>query len=202
MTNSENEVSQVPKHMEDLPEPAQESFEELLDQFADPVEGEKNVLDAGCGYGIAAEYLEDEHGLDVVGVDTDTERIVYAQNNKPGEYREDSIINLEDEDNSYEAVFCNSVTQFFPLEDEEKPDLEDVITELDRVLKPGGTMYLSFKLGDEEYITREGEERKRYRVTQQEIEELMPENYQELQETSIGEINNTELYHGFWKSDY
>lgn len=187
------DVSEVPKSIEDLPESVRDEYKELLDKFVDHIDGDK-LLDAGCGYGKDAEYFEEEHDLDVYGVDTDEERISFARQNKPGDFSVDDISDLEYEDNLFDGVWCNTVMQFF-----DPDEMREVVSELDRVLKSEGSFYSTFKLNDDsfekDYVVREEDDRKRYLVSEKEVREMFPESYElDITKSSVNDMTVLNIY--------
>ncbi|AYZ62141.1 methyltransferase domain-containing protein [Burkholderia multivorans] len=67
------------------------------------------ILDVGCGYGLIAEYLFDRTGAKITGIDLARSAIQEAQArvsklNKPLEFREMDLQNLEFQDNSFNFV--------------------------------------------------------------------------------------------------
>ncbi len=55
-------------------------YEELSQQI--DFTGVKDVLEIGCGVGVLANHLNDRYGLDVTGIDLDTEQIELAKENQ------------------------------------------------------------------------------------------------------------------------
>ncbi|MEF3304684.1 class I SAM-dependent methyltransferase [Paenibacillus sp. GYB003] len=90
----------------------------------------KLILDAGCGVGAFSEPLT-EHNI-VYGVDFSEKSLEYAAarglKTMPGD-----LTALEFEDGKFDIVVCNGVIQLIE-------QYEDVIKELARVTKPGGTL--------------------------------------------------------------
>ncbi|MFB6180884.1 MAG: class I SAM-dependent methyltransferase [Candidatus Nanohalobium sp.] len=168
------------------------SIENLSDRFVDFIDsfieevGEGRVLDAGCGPGRDVEYFT-ENGLDAVGIDLAGGMIEYAKANKKGEYHIMDIRNLEFGDESFDGVYCNAVMHFFPPE-----KMKNVISELKRVLKPEGVLFLNFKLGEEDSILREkyNGEVKQYLLDQDQINQLLKEQnlkiIEKLEDNTIG----------------
>ncbi len=159
--------------IENLPE----KFVDFIDRFMEEV-GDGRVLDAGCGPGNQVEYFT-ENGLNATGIDFSEKMVAYARENRKGEYQAMDIRDLEFENSVFDGVFCNAVIHFFPYN-----KMEDIISELERVLKSGGTIFLSFKLGDEDYIVREkyGKSVKQYLVAKEEVEELLEDKNLEITE--------------------
>lgn len=187
--NSENnnEISEVPKSIGDLPEKIRGEYTNLLDEFANRIDNKGQVLDAGCGYGKDTEYFAQKHDFNVYGVDIDEERVNYAEENKPGTYSVGNLKDLDYEDERFDGVWCNTVMQFFSPN-----EMDDAVSELDRVLESGGAFYSTFKLKpdgfDSNFVIRDGEDKKRYLVNEEDVRSMFPDNY----DLDIGrsEINN------------
>jgi len=92
-------------------------------------------LDIGCGGGIIAEDLAEFSatvtGIDISYASLETARKHAKQNGLDIDYIESSAENLPFEDNSFELVTCCDVL-------EHVDDIAKVISEIKRVLKPGG----------------------------------------------------------------
>lgn len=99
-----------------------------------PTKNNLRVLDLGCGTGFFTELLA-EHYEDVTGVDISPEMLNYASQAREKNFtlvRADAF-NLPFADSSFDLVYSNLVLQWC------KP-LESAITEIMRVLKPGGNL--------------------------------------------------------------
>jgi SAM-dependent methyltransferase len=93
------------------------------------------VLDAGCGTGRHARYLTDR-GLDVVGVDQSPEMLARAVADNMSELCQAVVTELPLADGAFDATVCALVLAHFP-------DLGQPMTELIRVIRPGGTLLIS-----------------------------------------------------------
>lgn len=164
-----------------------QDYLDLLDKFIDAVDSGK-VLDAGCGPGRDVEYFI-ENGLEAIGVDLAEGMIEHAEKNKKGEYHLMNIRNLGFKDNEFNGVWCNTVMQFFPPE-----EMQEVISELDRVLKPEGVLYISFKAGDGTAMREEyGENVKNYLIPEQEARKMLEKEDYTILETDSAEINDLKV---------
>ncbi|MDB5160838.1 MAG: hypothetical protein JWO96_218 [Candidatus Saccharibacteria bacterium] len=117
-----------------------QEIQQMLDYMPD---GEKVILDVGCGPGRDAQIMTD-NGISVIGIDMSKELIKKAQQLHPGiNFALMDVRNLEFPDNSFGAVWCNMV--LLHLNDE---DLKTALVEIHRILKPEGIVAISFKKGD------------------------------------------------------
>ncbi len=97
---------------------------------------EGKVLDLGCAFGFATLKLA-RKGYTTVGVDNSARYIAWAQRRHPnGTYLQASAESLPFEDDCFDAVLFLDVL-------EHVVDQNAVIGEIQRVLKPGGTLILS-----------------------------------------------------------
>jgi len=107
-------------------------------EFALPFCADREVLDAGCGVGYGSALLA-ESARHVVGVDRDAEAIAYARRRYARdnvEFVAGDLLDLECPDAAFDAV-CSFETI------EHLPDRERYLSEMRRVLKPGGVYVVS-----------------------------------------------------------
>jgi len=97
-----------------------------------------SVLNVGGSAGIIDEYLS-RYFHQVTGVDIDEKAILYAKEN----FQKDNLIfeigdamDMKYEKNSFDVVVCSQVY-------EHVPDANTLMSEIFRVLKPGGTVYFA-----------------------------------------------------------
>ncbi len=110
------------------------------------IEGDGNkIMEFGCNLG-ATTIVSALLGHKVYSVDIEENMMELAKFNA-GQYGVSDITDfkiivpagkLPFEDNSFDAIICNSVLEY--VEDQ---DLQDVMQELDRTLKPGGIMMIT-----------------------------------------------------------
>ncbi|WP_406200249.1 methyltransferase domain-containing protein [Kitasatospora sp. NBC_01560] len=102
------------------------------------------VADVGCGPGHIAGWLA-ERGARVVGIDLSPAMVAIARQEHPGaEFREGDLLALPAADGEFAAaVALYSVIHLAPAE------LAPAFAELHRVLRPAGTLLVSFHLGTE-----------------------------------------------------
>jgi ubiquinone biosynthesis O-methyltransferase len=119
-----------------------ESFRpELVWRLAGDVEGKK-VLDIGCQYGVFSFFLA-EKGAEVTGMDISQRWIARCQREASMKYDDKSFDflagdaqELPFEDGSFDVVVCSEV-----IEHVDHPG--NVLSEINRVLVPGGVLVLS-----------------------------------------------------------
>ncbi len=117
------------------PEPFYERLaERTVAGLAFPVEG-LLVLDLGCGPGHFSRAVT-RAGATVVGVDYDEEDLRHWPGPGPAAARADGL-RLPFADATFDGVFCSNVL-------EHVPDPEQVMAEIERVLRPGGWAWVSW----------------------------------------------------------
>jgi ubiquinone/menaquinone biosynthesis C-methylase UbiE len=90
------------------------------------------VLEVGCGQGWASEWLQEELGAEVVAVDQ-SERMVELTRQRGVEARIGDVQDLSFEDASFDAALAAWMLYHVP-------DLDRGLSELARVLRPGGRL--------------------------------------------------------------
>ena len=94
------------------------------------------ALDAACGTGRHAAQLA-ELGHRVLGVDLTPEMLAWARDRVPGaEFRTGDLRELPAEDASFEVIVCGLALAHLP-------ELDGAVSELARVLAPGGRLIVS-----------------------------------------------------------
>ena len=109
-----------------------------------PVNEGETVLDLGCGAGLDTFLAARRVGPKgrVIGVDMTPEMVRKAEGNRQElgienvEFRQDSAEQLSVEEDSVDLVLSNGVINLCP-------DKERVISEIYRVLHPGGRLYVA-----------------------------------------------------------
>lgn len=95
----------------------------------------KKILDAGCAKGRFSKALV-KMGAKITGIDLAEEFISIAKENVPSsEFQVASITDIPFEDNTFDGVFCLEVLEHIP-------DTEKAISEMIRVLRPGGKIII------------------------------------------------------------
>jgi ubiquinone/menaquinone biosynthesis C-methylase UbiE len=107
------------------------------------------VADVGCGPGRVAGLLAD-HGIEVIGVDVSSAMLAVARTAHPGiQFEEGRLTALPIADASLAGAVCWYSIIHTPPE-----HLDDVCTELQRVLAPNGYLLLAFQAGNGEGLLR------------------------------------------------
>lgn len=164
-----------------------EGLIELLDTFTDLV-GHGKVLDAGCGHGRDTEYFE-KKGLEAIGIDLAEGMLEIAKKRENGNFRKMGIQDMEFEDNKFDGVWCNSVLQFFPPE-----EMDNVISELDRVNKEDGYLFINFKIGEGDFIREKyGGKVKHHLIPAKEAREKIESKGYKIIETDRVEIEDLKI---------
>lgn len=117
---------------------------QLLDRFAVRMREVGPVCDLGCGPGQVARYLH-QQGIVVCGVDLSPAMVEQARQLTPGvEFSQGNMLALDVPDESW-----GGIAAFYSLIHIPRSDLPQALGELQRVLRPGGTLLLAFHIGDE-----------------------------------------------------
>ena len=116
----------------------------LLDRLAESVRGSGPICDLGCGPGQVARYLSTK-GVDVFGIDLSAGMVEQALQLNPGiDFRQGDMSSLEDEPDSW-----GGISAFYSIIHIPREEMVDALSELKRVLRPGGVMLLAFHVGQE-----------------------------------------------------
>jgi SAM-dependent methyltransferase len=106
---------------------------ELIDRFPP-----RRALDAACGTGRHAARLN-ARGHEVEGIDVTPEMLATARRNVPAvTFREADLRSIPSIDAAYDLVVCGLALAHLP-----EPELANGVTELSRVLAPGGRLIIS-----------------------------------------------------------
>ncbi len=117
---------------------------QLLDRFADQVRGEGLVCDLGCGPGQVARYLH-ERGVTMCGADLSPGMVERARELNPRiEFRQGDMTALDVPSEAWAGIAA-----FYAIVNLPPADAERAFREMERVLRPGGTLLLSFHIGEE-----------------------------------------------------
>src|SRR5438128_10753053 len=116
---------------------------ELLDRFAARLSGRGLVCDVGCGPGHVGRYLT-ERGVDVFGLDLSSEMVALARRRNPSmRFEQGDLRALGLPDASLAGIVA-----FYSLIHLERAEIASALTELARVLVPGGLILIAFHGGD------------------------------------------------------
>ena len=119
----------------------------VMDRFVAHLPDGGRVMDAGCGSGRDIRSFLGK-GFDVSAFDASMEMVKHASKFSGVEVRHAAFSDLTDEE-EYDGIWCCA-----SLLHVREADFADVIARLRRALKPGGVIYLSFKHGTGERVSK------------------------------------------------
>lgn len=118
---------------------------QLLDEFANTVGGAGAVCELGCGPGQVARYLKDR-GVNMRGIDLSPEMVKVASRLNPDiPFSQGDMLALDLPDDLLAAVVL-----FYSIIHIKREDVTNAFREINRVLCPGGMVFLSFHGGEGE----------------------------------------------------
>jgi SAM-dependent methyltransferase len=116
----------------------------LLNRFAEDVRDRGRTADLGCGPGHVARYLR-EQGAEVLGIDLSPEMIREANRLHPEiEFQVGDMRSLDFPDGRLAGI-----VSFYSLIHFEDREIAPVLSEMRRILAPGGLALVAFHIGDE-----------------------------------------------------
>jgi SAM-dependent methyltransferase len=117
---------------------------QLLDRFADSIQGTNPVGDLGCGPGHVARYLY-ERGVKVIGIDLSAGMIEQARRLNPGiPFQQGNMLALDVEDEAWGGVVA-----FYSIIHVPRDEVVRALVEIKRVLRPGAPLLVAFHIGEE-----------------------------------------------------
>jgi ubiquinone/menaquinone biosynthesis C-methylase UbiE len=105
----------------------------------------KVVLDAGCGLGGRTAFYSEKGAESVFAIDIDENHVKFAKefadykNSKNITFRQANFIDIPFESDKFDVILLNDVLEHIKVD-----YLERALLELQRVLKPGGKIYMEF----------------------------------------------------------
>lgn len=116
----------------------------LLNRFAEAVPPPGIAVDLGCGPGQIARYLH-ERGVHVIGIDLSPAMVALAKELTPAvEFFQGNMLSLHVPDNTWSGIAA-----FYSIVHIPPAQMITALTELHRVLVPGGVLLLAFHRGQE-----------------------------------------------------
>jgi SAM-dependent methyltransferase len=117
----------------------------LLDDFAQGLVGAGVVCELGCGPGQVARYLKDR-GVELRGIDLSPAMVKVASRLNPDiSFTQGDMLALDYPDDSLAAIVL-----FYSIIHIQRADVTRALSEMARVLKPGGKLFLAFHGGEGE----------------------------------------------------
>jgi SAM-dependent methyltransferase len=118
----------------------------MLDWLAEKVNGLGAICDLGCGAGQVAGYLHGR-GASVCGIDLSTEMIKQARLLNPDiAFQQGNMLALT----SVAEDSFGGIAAFYSIIHIPRPSLVDAMSEMKRVLRPGGRLLLTFHIGQKD----------------------------------------------------
>jgi SAM-dependent methyltransferase len=115
---------------------------DCLDRLAREVRDLGPICDLGCGPSQIARYLHSQ-GVKTLGVDLSARMVEEARHLNPTiHFHQGDMLSLPDEDNSWGGIAAFYCIIHIPRE-----QIVDALREMKRVLKPGGTLLVTFHIG-------------------------------------------------------
>jgi ubiquinone/menaquinone biosynthesis C-methylase UbiE len=118
---------------------------EVLDRFAETIGERSQVLEIGCGPGHIARYMQDR-GPIMRGIDLSQEMVNCARGLNPDiPFVQGDMLALNLPGASLDGIVC-----FYTIIHLKREDVTHALQEMNRVLRPGGRLLLSFHAGEGE----------------------------------------------------
>jgi SAM-dependent methyltransferase len=117
---------------------------DCLDRLAHEVGDLGPICDLGCGPGQIARYLH-KQGAKTLGVDLSPNMVAEAGRLNPEiHFHQGNMLSLPDTDNSW-----GGIAAFYCIIHIPRNQIVDALSEMKRVLKPGGVLLVTFHIGEE-----------------------------------------------------
>ena len=117
----------------------------MLDRLFETVGGRETICDLGCGAGHIARYLKDR-GATVCGIDLSTKMVEQARRLNPDvSFEQGNMLDL----NAVADGTFGGVAAFYSIIHIRREFVVDALREIKRVLHSGGTLLLTFHIGQE-----------------------------------------------------
>src|SRR3989344_2111794 len=121
-----------------------------INAFAETLPKGGRILDVGCAFGRDSKIFA-EKGFKVLGIDYSSAMIKRARESVPEiEFRVEDVRTLDEQDASFDGVWMNAVLVHI-----EKQDIQGVFAGIRRILKRGGILCASFKVGTGEGLSKD-----------------------------------------------
>jgi SAM-dependent methyltransferase len=116
----------------------------LLDRFPESVGRSGRICDLSCGPGHVTNYLH-RRGVNVFGIDLSSAMVDQARRLCPGiEFKTGNMLSLE-----LETESLSGIVAFYPIIHVPRNEVVTALSEMNRVLEPGGRLLSAFHIGDE-----------------------------------------------------
>ena len=177
---SENAEKQAESYGdEDL---AQE-FLDMRERFADQSGGK--LLDAGCGHGRDSKFFS-EKGLKVTGIDISQELIEIAREKSDAEFKVMDFRDLGFSKESFDSIWASASIFFVPPE-----DMQKAVEKFSRVLRPGGRLFVSYKLGSGKFVKEKWRSKvEEWHISREEGREILESSGFKIEEEKINRSEN------------
>lgn len=117
----------------------------LLKSFAEHNKSKGLMLDLGCGPGQTTNFLFENGANDILGTDISTGMISQARNIFPGvPFMQMDMLSLD-----YADASLGSVLAFYSIVHLSLEQIDKLLTDLKRMIIPGGDLLLAFHIGNE-----------------------------------------------------
>ena len=117
----------------------------MLDRLVETIGTRETICDLGCGAGHIARYLKDR-GANACGIDLSAKMVEQARRLNPNiDFEQGTMLDL----NSVADDSFGGVAAFYSIIHIPRESVIDALREIKRVLRPKGTLLLTFHIGQE-----------------------------------------------------